>query len=86
MPHVRVYIKEWCPHCQRALALLAAKGLEPEVIDVEEVPDSFQEMVQRAAGRRTVPQIFIDEQHIGGNDDLQDLERSGRLDPLLKSA
>lgn len=83
MPEVTVYIRSWCPHCHRALALLSTKGVECRVIDVEREPGAYPEMLQRAAGRRTVPQIFVGEYHVGGNDDLQALEAAGRLDPLL---
>lgn len=83
MAEVLVYVKSWCPFCHRALALLGSKGASPEVVDVEYEADRFPEMVQRAFGRRTVPQIFIDGRHIGGNDDLQALDGLGQLDPLL---
>ena len=83
MAEVTVYIRSWCPYCHRALALLSAKGVECRMIDVEREPGAYLVMLQRAAGRRTVPQIFIGEYHVGGNDDLQDLDATGRLDPLL---
>ena len=78
-----MYSKSWCPYCRMAKRLLAAKGQKWEEIDVEEQPDRRREMVERS-GRTTVPQIWIDERHIGGCDDLVALERSGELDALLQ--
>ena len=77
-----MYVKSTCGECFRARRLLDAKGVEP----VEHVFDSGEtahEMVERAGGRMTVPQIFIDGRHIGGCDDLFRLERMGKLDELL---
>lgn len=79
---VVIYSKSWCPYCQRARQLLASKGASIEEIDIEQHPDRRQEMILRS-GRRTVPQIFIGEQHIGGCDDVHALEAAGRLDALL---
>jgi glutaredoxin 3 len=83
MPTVQVYATGWCPYCSRALQLLRSKGVEIEQIDVEAHPGARAEMVARS-GRRTVPQIFINQTHIGGCDDLIALDDSGGLDPLLQ--
>jgi glutaredoxin 3 len=80
-----MYLSEWCPHCQRARGLLARKNVAVKEIDLEDDPALREQMVSRS-GRRTVPQIFIGERHIGGSDDLFELERSGELDRLLQGA
>lgn len=82
-PKVEIYLTRTCPYCIRAKGLLDRKGAPYQAIDVGADPARRAEMTQRANGRRTVPQIFIDGRHIGGCDDLQKLERSGGLDPLL---
>lgn len=82
MARVTMYASDWCPYCQRAEALLRQKGADLEKIDVDAEPSRRQEMMQRS-GRRTVPQIFIGERHVGGCDDLHALDRAGGLDPLL---
>ena len=82
-PRVVMYASSWCSHCSRARALLDSKGVAFEEIDVDAVPDARDEMVARS-GRTTVPQIFIGERHIGGSDELCELEAAGGLDPLLK--
>jgi glutaredoxin 3 len=79
---VQMYAKSWCPYCAAARELLTRKGVSFEEIDIEASPAEAQIMVQRS-GRRTVPQIFIGEQHIGGSDDLHALDAAGELDPLL---
>ncbi|WP_420137586.1 glutaredoxin 3 [Sphingomonas sp.] len=83
MPKIEVYTKMFCPYCVRAKRLLEAKGAAFEEIDITMGGPQRAEMIQRANGRTTVPQIFIGETHIGGSDDLVALERSGKLDPLL---
>jgi thioredoxin reductase (NADPH) len=83
MPPITMYSKGWCPYCDRAKALLTSKGQEWEEIDVEAEPAKLAEMIRRSGGRRTVPQIFIGEQHVGGFDDLAALEGAGELDALL---
>ena len=83
MPKVELYSKMTCPYCYRAKALLTAKGIEPIEIAVDFGGEKKQEMIQRAGGRTTVPQIFIDGKHVGGCDDLFELERAGKLDALL---
>jgi glutaredoxin 3 len=85
MAKVVMYITEWCPYCRRAEALLRAKGAEIERIDLDTQPDRRAEM-QRRSNRRTVPQIWIGATHVGGCDELHDLERQGRLEPLLAAA
>jgi glutaredoxin 3 len=82
-PQVEIYATSWCPYCSRARQLLVAKGVEIEEIDVEARPEAREEMVARS-GRRTVPQIFINQTHIGGCDDLIALNDAGGLDPLLQ--
>lgn len=79
-----IYLTGWCPYCARALNLLQTKGIELECIDIEERPEARAEMIARS-GRRSVPQIFIGETHVGGCDDLYALEAKGGLDPLLQS-
>jgi glutaredoxin 3 len=83
MPQVQVYATGWCPYCSRALQLLKSKGAEIEQIDVEARPGARAEMIARS-GRHTVPQIFINQTHIGGCDDLIALDERGGLDPLLQ--
>lgn len=80
---VLVYASRYCGWCTRALALLEAKGLEPEVILVDVDREQRSEMEQRS-GRRTVPQIFIGDRHVGGFDDLRALDTAGQLDALLR--
>ncbi len=80
-PRVVMNATQWCPYCERARRLLAAKGVQFEEIDVDSAGRT--EMIQRSGGARTVPQIFIGETHVGGSDDLQELEADGRLDALL---
>ena len=77
-----MYSKSWCPYCDRAKALLRAKGQEWTEVDVEADADRATEMVERS-GRRTVPQVFLGDRHLGGFDDLQALEDAGELDALL---
>jgi len=83
MPKVEIYTKMFCPYCVRAKRLLTDKGVTFEEIDITMGGPQRAEMIQRANGRTTVPQIFIGETHVGGSDDLVALERRGQLDPLL---
>jgi glutaredoxin 3 len=83
MAPVDIYTTRFCPHCVAAKALLKRKGVAFNEIDVSGSAERRDEMIRRAEGRMTVPQIFIGATHVGGNDDLQALERAGRLDPLL---
>jgi glutaredoxin 3 len=82
MPEVVIYTTGWCPYCHRAKALLQSKGVEFTEIDLGEQPQERAGVVQRT-GRTSVPQIFINDQPIGGSDDLYALERDGELDRLL---
>jgi glutaredoxin 3 len=84
VPHIVIYSKSWCPYCERARSLLSRKGVSFVEIDIEVQPEQREEMIRRS-GRRTVPQIFIDERHIGGSDDLHELDAAGGLDPLLQA-
>ncbi len=81
-PKVTIYTTPWCPYCHAAKALLKKKGVSFDEIDAQD-PQVRHEMMLRANGRRTVPQIFIGETHVGGSDDIHELDRRGRLDPLL---
>jgi thioredoxin reductase (NADPH) len=83
MPEIVMYSKSWCPYCDRAKHLLAEKGQEWTEIDVESDPSRRDEMIERASGRRTVPQIFIGDRHVGGFEELKALEDEGALDDLL---
>ena len=83
MATVEIYTKAFCPYCSRAMRLLAGKGVEPTEHDITYGGPQRQEMIQRANGRTTVPQVFIDGRHIGGSDDLAALDALGGLDPLL---
>ena len=83
MAKVEIYTKDWCPYCVRAKRLLAESGVEAVEYAVDRGGDRKSEMIQRAGGRTTVPQIFIDGNHIGGCDELFDLQRSGKLAELL---
>ena len=83
MQPVRIYTTQWCPYCQQAKALLSQRGVEGmEEIRIDEQPAERATMV-RLTGRRTVPQIFIGETHVGGCDDLMALDQRGGLLPLL---
>jgi glutaredoxin 3 len=86
MPAVTIYTKPYCSYCFRAVALLEQKGVDFTEIEAGFDAEKRQEMIQRAGGRATFPQIFIGDQHIGGCDELVALERSGQLDPLLQAA
>jgi len=83
MPQIDVYTQDWCPFCARAMALLQGKGVAVNEIDAPHGTAARAEAVKRSGGRTTVPQIFIDDRHIGGCDDLVALDRAGKLDPLL---
>lgn len=83
MAKVEVYTKFLCPYCSRAKSLLSGKGVNIDEIDITMSTKLRQEMLERANGRSTVPQVFIDGKHIGGSDDLAALDARGGLDPLL---
>jgi glutaredoxin 3 len=83
MPPVEIYTTRYCPYCTSAKALLKRKGVPFTEIDLAGDWELRDEMIERANGRMTVPQIFIGAVHVGGCDDLHALERAGKLDPLL---
>ncbi|HMD59029.1 MAG TPA: glutaredoxin 3 [Steroidobacteraceae bacterium] len=80
---VLMYTTSWCPYCEQARQLLRSKGIAFEELDVDAEPQRRTEMFERSGGQYTVPQIFIGSQHIGGADELQALESTGGLAPLL---
>lgn len=84
MPNVVIYTTAWCPFCIRVKALLDRKGVAYEEIPVDGNSSLRAEMASKA-GRTSVPQIWIGDQHVGGCDELHALERSGRLDPMLQA-
>jgi glutaredoxin 3 len=83
MAKIEIYTKFLCPFCTRAKKLLDSKGVSFEEIDISTGGPRRAEMLERSGGRQTVPQIFIDGEHVGGCDDLVALDRAGRLDPML---
>jgi len=83
MKSVEIYTSPYCGFCHAAKRLLGKKGIRFTEIDVAAAPERRAEMVQRAKGGRTVPQIFVGDTHVGGCDDLFALDRAGKLDPLL---
>lgn len=85
MPRVEIYTKAFCPYCSRATALLDRHGVAYEEYDITMGGPQRAEMIQRANGRTTVPQVFIGDTHVGGSDDLAEADRSGELDRLLAS-
>ncbi|KPA23410.1 MULTISPECIES: glutaredoxin 3 [unclassified Shimia] len=85
MSAVEIYTSPLCGFCHAAKRLLNQKGVEYSEVDVLANPDRKPEMIQRANGGRTVPQIFVGETHVGGCDDLYALERAGKLDALLSA-
>lgn len=82
MPKVEIYTTHWCPYCHAAKSLLENKGIAFEEVDAQD-PETRAAMIQRAHGRRTVPQIFVDDGHVGGYIEMAMLDRDGKLDPLL---
>ena len=84
MARVRMYTTPICPYCVRAKALLKKKGVEVEEVDVLMNADARAEMETKSQGRKTVPQIFVGETHVGGCDDLYALDKAGKLDRLLE--
>ncbi len=85
MKSVEIYTKDYCPYCHSAKALLKRKGVAFTEIDVMNDRAELENMIKRSGGRRTVPQVFIGDTHVGGSDDIHDLDRAGQLDPLLAS-
>ena len=83
MPKIEIYTKAFCGFCPRATALLDRRGLAYEEHDITMDSAKRREMIERAGGRTTVPQVFIDGHHVGGSDDLAAADRSGALDALL---
>ena len=85
MAKVEIYTKAFCPYCSRAMKLLSSKNAQVEELDITMGGPKRAEMLGRANGGMTVPQIFIDGRHVGGSDDLAALERAGKLDALLNA-
>jgi glutaredoxin 3 len=83
MPEIEIYTQPWCPYCERAIYILTQKGVPFREIDAPGGSAARREARDRAGGRTSVPQIFIDGQHIGGCDDMVALDRAGKLDTLL---
>lgn len=84
-PQIIMYATDWCGYCQRARNLFQRKGVTFQEVKIDEDPQHRKDMLERSGGRRTVPQIFIGEQHVGGYDDLAALDRAGELDKLLSA-
>ena len=84
MVNVDIYTTPYCPFCVRAKKLLANKKVEFNEIDLSENPDKFEEMLSKSNGARTVPQIFVNGEHIGDCDHIHDLDQKGELDKILK--
>jgi glutaredoxin 3 len=83
MARVEIYTRMFCGYCTAAKRLLAGKGVEYEEYDITLGGPKRAEMIQRANGRTSVPQIFIDDKHVGGSDDIHALDDAGKLDPML---
>ena len=83
MKNIEIYTGPLCAFCDRAIALLNKKGVSFKKIDLASDPNKMEDMIKKTNGMRTVPQIFIDGQHIGGSDKLQYLENEGKLNSLL---
>jgi len=86
MADVVIYTRPFCGYCARAVSLLTQKGVPFTEIEAGMDPAKRREMIERAGGRATFPQIFIGGRHIGGCDEMMSLERDGKLDPLLSAA
>jgi glutaredoxin 3 len=86
MAAIEIYTIKYCPYCQEAKELLSGKGVNFHEIDASGNRDIRKQMIERANGRSTFPQIFIGETHVGGCDDLYALDEAGKLDPLLAQA
>lgn len=86
MAKIEIYTTPWCGYCARAKALLERKGVAYEEIDVSSSPEARDQMIERAGGRRTVPQIFVNGRHLGDSDEIVALDRAGQLDALLNPA
>ncbi len=83
MADITIYTRLGCGYCTRAKALLASKGVDFTERDASSSPELRQEMISKACGRSTFPQIFINDKHVGGCDELHALDRAGKLDPML---
>lgn len=83
MPKVVIYTRDWCGYCDAALRLLKSKNVPFEEINLTGKQAEREDLIEISGGSTTVPQIFIDDEHIGGCDDLYALDRAGKLDPLL---
>jgi glutaredoxin 3 len=83
MPKVVIYTRDWCGYCDAALRLLKSKNVPFEEINLTGKQAEREDLIEMSGGSTTVPQIFIDDEHIGGCDDLYALDRAGKLDPLL---
>lgn len=83
MPNILIYSKDYCPYCVKAKQLLTRKGAPFQEIDITRDEKLQQEMLSKSNGRKTVPQIFIGDTHVGGCDDLYALEKDGKLDSLI---
>jgi glutaredoxin 3 len=83
MARIEIYTKFGCPYCARAKRLFDEKGVEYEDYPIDSVAGKRDEMLERSGGRHTVPQIFIEGRHVGGSDDLMELDRGGRLEAML---
>ena len=83
MPDIEIYTQLFCPYCERAVYTLTKKGVAFTEIAAQQGSAEREESIRRSGGRTSVPQIFIDQQHIGGCDELLALDRAGKLDPLL---
>jgi glutaredoxin 3 len=86
MPEIEIYTQPWCGYCSRAKRILDHKGAAYREIDAPNGTPQRAEAVRRSGGRTTVPQIFVGGEHVGGCDDLEALDRAGRLDALLRAA
>jgi len=84
MKKVKIYTTPYCPFCIRAKQLLKYKKINFDEIDLSENPDKFEEMLSKSNGARTVPQIFVNGEHIGDCDHIHDLDQKGELDKILK--
>lgn len=83
MAYTEIYFKDWCPYSRRALALLERKGVDFRAFDLTQDADELEREMHERSGRSSVPQIFVDGQHLGGYDDIAALDAAGELDPLL---
>jgi len=84
MKKVKIYTTPYCPYCIRAKLLLKNKKINFDEIDLSENPNKFEEMLSKSNGARTVPQIFVNGEHIGDCDHIHDLDQKGELDKILK--